>query len=251
MRSQAPIQWGSSRVILRVLGNWTRKVHHHVRYRSYRRRSVEPSAVAEHVRPDHEHPDQARHRQAGQLRARQPDQLLHRPGPVEPRQRLEQPARTRCRPRINTIQAANNGITSITKLVQSAQALVSQAQQTSDATVRAGLATQFDCHQDPDRPARRRLGLQRHQPARQHEQHRPDRHVERKRHVERHDHRRRLHHRPALAHQQRHQQLGRCRRHHRGEHRPDRRADHAAFAGPGVRLAACRPCRSARTSPRR
>src|SRR5256885_9256450 len=45
---------------------------------------------------------------------------------------------------INTIQAANNGITSITKLVQSAQALVSQAQQTSDATIRTGLATQFN-----------------------------------------------------------------------------------------------------------
>ena len=45
---------------------------------------------------------------------------------------------------ISTIQAANNGITSITKLVQSAQALVSQAQQTTDPTVRAGLATQFD-----------------------------------------------------------------------------------------------------------
>jgi flagellin len=44
---------------------------------------------------------------------------------------------------ISTIQAANNGITSITKLVQSAQALVSQAQQTSDTTIRAGLATQF------------------------------------------------------------------------------------------------------------
>ncbi len=45
---------------------------------------------------------------------------------------------------INTIQAANNGITSITKLVQSAQALASQATQTSDTTIRAGLATQFD-----------------------------------------------------------------------------------------------------------
>jgi flagellin len=44
----------------------------------------------------------------------------------------------------NTIQAANNGITSITKLVQSAQALVSQAQQTSDVNVRAGLSSQFD-----------------------------------------------------------------------------------------------------------
>jgi flagellin len=44
----------------------------------------------------------------------------------------------------NTIQAANNGITSITKLVQSAQALVSQAQQTSDSTIRSGLATQYD-----------------------------------------------------------------------------------------------------------
>jgi flagellin len=45
---------------------------------------------------------------------------------------------------ISTIQAANNGITSITKLVQSAQALTSQAQQTTDPTVRAGLAAQFD-----------------------------------------------------------------------------------------------------------
>jgi flagellin-like hook-associated protein FlgL len=43
----------------------------------------------------------------------------------------------------NTIQAANNGITSITKLVQSAQALASQAQQTSDTSIRSGLATQF------------------------------------------------------------------------------------------------------------
>src|SRR6476660_7445603 len=45
---------------------------------------------------------------------------------------------------INTIQAANNGITAITKLVQSAQALTSQAQQTSDTTIRANLATQYD-----------------------------------------------------------------------------------------------------------
>ena len=45
---------------------------------------------------------------------------------------------------INTIQAANNGITAITKLVQSAQSLVSQAQQTTDPTVRASLAAQFD-----------------------------------------------------------------------------------------------------------
>jgi len=45
---------------------------------------------------------------------------------------------------INTIQAANNGLTSITKLVQSAQALASQAMQTTDPTVRAGLASQYD-----------------------------------------------------------------------------------------------------------
>src|SRR5665647_3888887 len=44
---------------------------------------------------------------------------------------------------INTIQAANNGITSITKLVQSAQALASQAQQTSDTATRTSLATQY------------------------------------------------------------------------------------------------------------
>jgi flagellin len=45
---------------------------------------------------------------------------------------------------ISTINAANNGITSITKLVQSAQALISQAQQTTDPTVRSGLASQYD-----------------------------------------------------------------------------------------------------------
>ena len=45
---------------------------------------------------------------------------------------------------INTIQAANNGITAITKLVQSAQSLISQALQSSDTTVRANLSTQFN-----------------------------------------------------------------------------------------------------------
>src|SRR3954463_1115533 len=45
---------------------------------------------------------------------------------------------------MSTIQAANNGITSVTKLVQSAQALISQAQQTTDPTVRSGLASQYD-----------------------------------------------------------------------------------------------------------
>jgi len=45
---------------------------------------------------------------------------------------------------INTIQAANNGITAITKLVQSAQSLVSQARQTSDTLTQDTLATQFD-----------------------------------------------------------------------------------------------------------
>ena len=45
---------------------------------------------------------------------------------------------------IKTLQAADNGITAITKLVQSAQGLARQAQQTTDATERASLATQFD-----------------------------------------------------------------------------------------------------------
>jgi flagellin-like hook-associated protein FlgL len=44
---------------------------------------------------------------------------------------------------IHTIQAADNGISAITKLVQSAQSLVSQAQQTTDTTVRATLSSQF------------------------------------------------------------------------------------------------------------
>ena len=45
---------------------------------------------------------------------------------------------------INTIQAANNGLTSITKLIQTAQSLVTQAQQTTDTGVRATLASQYD-----------------------------------------------------------------------------------------------------------
>ena len=45
---------------------------------------------------------------------------------------------------ISTIQAANNGITAITKLVQSAQALVSQAQQANNTTTQATLSTQFN-----------------------------------------------------------------------------------------------------------
>ncbi len=45
---------------------------------------------------------------------------------------------------VKTLQAADNGISAITKLVQSAQSLTRQAQQTSDAAERATLATQFD-----------------------------------------------------------------------------------------------------------
>jgi flagellin-like hook-associated protein FlgL len=44
---------------------------------------------------------------------------------------------------INTIQAANNGISAITKLVQSAQSLVSQAKQTTDTVTQATLSSQF------------------------------------------------------------------------------------------------------------
>ena len=90
---------------------------------------------------------------------------------------------------ISTIQAANNGITSITKLVQSAQALVSQAQQTTDTTVRASLATQFDAHPDPDRPALAGdsgfNGINLLDSANSANL---TRHAERKRHVERHHH---------------------------------------------------------------
>ena len=50
----------------------------------------------------------------------------------------------------NTIQAANNGITSISKLAQSAQALVSQAQQNSDPTLRANLASPVRPDSPPD-----------------------------------------------------------------------------------------------------
>jgi flagellin-like hook-associated protein FlgL len=43
-----------------------------------------------------------------------------------------------------TLQATNNGLTSITKLIQSAQATARQAQQTQDTAERASLETQFD-----------------------------------------------------------------------------------------------------------
>ena len=43
-----------------------------------------------------------------------------------------------------TIQAANNGLTSITQLIQSAQAIARQAQLTQDTTERAAMASQFD-----------------------------------------------------------------------------------------------------------
>ena len=44
---------------------------------------------------------------------------------------------------IKTLQAADNGITAITKLVESGRALARQAIQTTDATERSTLATQF------------------------------------------------------------------------------------------------------------
>jgi flagellin len=45
---------------------------------------------------------------------------------------------------IKTIEAADNGITGITRLVESAQAIARQALQTTDPTERSNLATQFD-----------------------------------------------------------------------------------------------------------
>ena len=124
---------------------------------------------------------------------------------------------------INTIQAANNGITSITKLVQSAQSLVSQAQQTNDTATQATLVHAVRRPVDPDRPARWRLGLQRHQPAwRRH----PDRDAERIGQLDHHRHWRQLHQRQrgAAEHRQRGQQLGGRRGHHCGIDRSDRRA---------------------------
>ena len=77
---------------------------------------------------------------------------------------------------IDTIQAANNGITAITKLVQSAQALVSQANQTADTNVRATLASQFDALLPQIDQLANDSGFQRHQPAgRQRPHHRHER----------------------------------------------------------------------------
>ena len=52
---------------------------------------------------------------------------------------------------INTIQAANNGLTAMTKMIQSAQSLAVQAQQTTDTTVRAKPVDAVHGASDPDR----------------------------------------------------------------------------------------------------
>ena len=98
---------------------------------------------------------------------------------------------------ISTIQAANNGITSITKLVQSAQALVSQAQQTTDTTVRSGLAAQFDSILGQIDQLAGDSGFNGINLLDSADQREPDGHAERKRLFERHRQRRRLHRRPA------------------------------------------------------
>ena len=100
---------------------------------------------------------------------------------------------------INTIQAANNGITAITKLVQSAQALVTQAQQTTDTTVRANLAGAIRRHSRPDRPVGRRFRASTASTCWTGQQRRSDAHPERNRHFDRHRRRRRLHRRGRLA----------------------------------------------------
>ena len=55
--------------------------------------SPEPALAAVDRRAARHHPKRPRHRQQGQLGARQPDQLLHRAGPQQPRQRHLQSAR--------------------------------------------------------------------------------------------------------------------------------------------------------------
>ncbi len=87
---------------------------------------------------------------------------------------------------MSTIQAANNGITSITKLVQSAQSLVSQAQQTTDPTVRSGLATQFDAVLGQITQLARDASFNGINLLDSTHQRQPDRHAERKRLFERH-----------------------------------------------------------------
>ena len=83
---------------------------------------------------------------------------------------------------IDTIQAANNGITAITKLVQSAQALVSQANQTADTDRSRDLGSPIQCAAAANRPTGRRLRFQRHQPAgrqRSHDRHERGRDIDR------------------------------------------------------------------------
>ena len=113
---------------------------------------------------------------------------------------------------INTIQAANNGITSITKLVQSAQAL-HQPGAADRRHHRPRRASRFSSTPSAPRSTtlvgRRRL--QRHQPARRQQ---PDGHPQRNRHLVGHGDGRRLHFRRP-CHRRIDQLLGRRRRHHR------------------------------------
>ena len=71
--------------------------YHGFQHHPVGRRSAEPAVSAEDRRPDEHDPEPPCHRQEGQLRARQPDQLLHLAVAAEPRRRPEQPARLRCR----------------------------------------------------------------------------------------------------------------------------------------------------------
>ena len=128
---------------------------------------------------------------------------------------------------VNTIQAANNGITSITKLVQSAQALVSQAQQANNTATQATLATQFNSlltqiGQLAGDSGFNGINLLAGEY--------PNRDVGRIGFFDRRGDRRQLHQRQrgAAEHRQRGQQLGRRLGYHRGLNGSERRAHLAA-----------------------
>ena len=100
----------------------------HVRHCSLVLGSPEPALAAVDRRPARHHAEPPFHRQEGQHRARQSDQLLHR-GSLDNRASDINNLLDGIGNGVQVLQAANTGITSLQKLVDSAKSVANQALQ--------------------------------------------------------------------------------------------------------------------------
>ena len=100
----------------------------HVRYCSFGIGSPEPALPPVDRRPAVDHPEPSRHRQEGQLGSRQPDQLLHRAS-LDNRASDINNLLDGIGNGVQVLQAANTGITSLQKLVDTAKSIAQQVLQ--------------------------------------------------------------------------------------------------------------------------